>query len=357
MAYPHVATPAHHDDRPALPVGCTFDPDDWYRLARCWFPVMEASRLAEGPQAATLLDQPLVVYLAGTQTIVARDACPHRGVPLSMGHQDGAGIRCRYHGLLFGVGGQCIDMPSQPGHPIPPRLHLPTFPAVVRYGLVWTCLWPAEDTEPDIPLMPHCDDPSYQHALCPRYPMDCFAGRQIEGFLDVAHFPWVHVTTFATPSLRSVPHYQVTPTAHGFSADYLSDMPNYPLESGLVAPDDFVWRRHFDVHLPFAAALTLHFPEGARVVIMNIATPASALRTDLFVPVARNFDTDRPAEEMIAFNLRVFDEDKPLMEAQRPRNLPVDVRDEAHFPADRSSLAYRRGLTRLGYGGFFTDPG
>lgn len=339
--------------RPDLPAGCTFDAADWYRLARCWFAVAEASAVVDSVHACTLLDQPLVLYRVAGNVVAARDACPHRGVPLSMGTVESCGLRCAYHGLLFGADGRCREIPSCPDRPIPPRLHLHTLPVVERHGLLWTCLWPQAGVSPSIPAMPEWEDPAYQTTVCPRYPMACFAGRQVEGFIDVAHFPWVHRTTFAMAEERCVPAYEVIPHPQGFTADYFSAMPNYPLESGMRAPEGFVWRRHFDVQLPFAARLTLHFPHDARVVITNLATPVSALRTDLFVPVARNFDTDRPAEEMQDFNRRVFDEDRPLMEAQRPRNLPLQPGAEPNIPADRSSLAYRRALSRQGYGRFF----
>ncbi len=342
-------------EAPVPPSACSFDVEDWYRLSRCWFPVMEAERVTSRPMRAMLLDQPLVLYRIDGAIVVARDACPHRGVPLSMGHADAEGIRCAYHGLRFGAGGRCTEIPSQPDHPISDRLHLRVYPAIERYGLVWTCLWPEADKAPDIPPMPHFDDAGFQQAVCPCYPIDCFAGRQMESFLDVAHFAWIHTTTFARAEEREVPAYTVCATTSGFTADYFSTLTNYPLESARQAPPGFIWRRQYDVHLPFAASLILHFPDGGRAVILNIATPVSARRTHLFVPVSRNFDTDHPAEEMLAFNLRVFDEDRPLAEAQRPRNLPLDIRQEAHIPADRSSLAYRRALAKQGYGRFFED--
>ncbi len=40
--------------------------------------------------------------------------------------------------------------------------------------------------------------------------------------------------------------------------------------------------------------------------------------------------------------------------AQRPENLPLDPRIEVNIPADRSSVAYRRGLRTLGLSHFFT---
>ncbi len=43
-----------------------------------------------------------------------------------------------------------------------------------------------------------------------------------------------------------------------------------------------------------------------------------------------------------------------MVENQRPETLPLDLTTEAHIPADRSSIAYRRGLKRLGFGEFFS---
>lgn len=42
-----------------------------------------------------------------------------------------------------------------------------------------------------------------------------------------------------------------------------------------------------------------------------------------------------------------------MVEAQRPEYLPLDPLLEVHIPADRSSIAYRRGLRSQGYSDFF----
>lgn len=36
-----------------------------------------------------------------------------------------------------------------------------------------------------------------------------------------------------------------------------------------------------------------------------------------------------------------------MVETQRPERLPLDLTLEAHIPADRSSIAYRRGLKKI----------
>jgi len=336
------------------PRNCTFDTGDWQKLARCWFPVALSSEVTDKAVAAKLLDVPLVLYRAGGELILADDLCPHRGVPLSMGRHDGQGVSCAYHGLHFGKGGRCDRVPAQPDLHIPAKLHLKTYPAVERYGLVWTCLAAEPGATPDIPVMPHWDDPGFQQINCPWIDIFGFAGRQMEGFLDVAHFGFVHLETFGDPDNTVVPAYMPRVTEKGFEAEYRSSLANYPKGVAHDTPADFEWLRHFQVHLPFTATLTVHFPNGGRLVIMNNASPVSARVTRLFCPIARNFGLDIPVEAIHDFNRRVFEEDKAMVEAQRPEWLPLDPGLEAHIMADRSSIAYRRGLREMGFSTTFT---
>jgi nitrite reductase/ring-hydroxylating ferredoxin subunit len=111
------------------PPDCTFDADDWQRLAMHWYPIALSDSVRAAPVAAMLLDVPLVVYRVDGKLVVARDVCPHRGVPLSIGKHDGEGVVCRYHGLRFGEGGRCNRIPASPNIPIPAKLHLRTYPA------------------------------------------------------------------------------------------------------------------------------------------------------------------------------------------------------------------------------------
>ncbi|THT99031.1 aromatic ring-hydroxylating dioxygenase subunit alpha [Lampropedia puyangensis] len=338
----------------ALPPHCTFEAPDWLLLAQHWYPVALSQEITQAPTKATLLDEQLVLYRVHGEVVVARDVCPHRGVPLSMGSHDGQGLVCPYHGLRFGQQGQCNRIPASPQQTVPAKLNLLTYPSVERYGLVWTCLAPTDPmATPAIPELPHWDDPDFVQVVCPAFDIAGFAGRQIEGFIDVAHFAWIHTATFADSNNQTVPDYQTQETPNGFEAHYYSSMSNYAKGSGFHEPEDFVWLRHFAVHLPFTAVLTIHFPDGKLQHIMNAASPVSARQTRLFVPIVRNVNKDLTAEEIQAFNLRVFEEDRVMVEAQRPERLPLDLTLEAHIPADRSSIAYRRGLKRMGFGDFF----
>ncbi len=74
-------------------------------------------RRRPAPVKATLLDEQLVIYRIKDQVVVARDVCPHRGVPLTLGFHDEYGIICPYHGLRFGEDGRCNRIPSSPTSP------------------------------------------------------------------------------------------------------------------------------------------------------------------------------------------------------------------------------------------------
>ena len=259
-----------------LPPACTFEREDWLKLASYWYPVALSRDISNQPVAAKLIDEPLVIYRVHNEVVVARDICPHRGVPLSMGHGEDDGVVCAYHGLRFGAGGRCNLVPAQPDAEIPAKLVLRTYPVAERYGLIWTCLRPEDGAQPAIPPMPHWEDPAFQQITCPTIDIFGFAGRQLEGFIDVAHFGFVHLDTFGDPANTRVPSYRPVATPDGFEVEYRSTIGNYPIGVDNRAPAGFEWLRHFRVHPPFTATLTVHFPEGGRLVIMNAASPVSA---------------------------------------------------------------------------------
>jgi vanillate O-demethylase monooxygenase subunit len=329
------------------PDHCSFNAADWSILARQWFPIVAAASVGSAPVPATLLDVGLVVYRLGGAICVARDRCPHRGVPLSLGCIEGEDLICAYHGLHFGAAGDCRLIPSQPDVQPSSRFRLTIFPAIERYGLVWTCLQPSGG-EPRIPPFPAWQRPGVLSILLPHVDFAAAAGRQVEGFLDVAHFAWVHRDTFADRNNALVPSYSTRATEYGMQAEYWSSVSNYPAAQRQREPAGFRWLRRFDVYPPFAAMLTIHYPGEHRLWILNLATPVNARRTRLFVPWARNFDTDCPAEEIHAFNAKVFAEDRAIVERQQPAELPLALDAEPHFAADRSGVAYRRLLHEMG---------
>jgi vanillate O-demethylase monooxygenase subunit len=338
--------------KPALPRDCTFAEADWRALAPFWHPVAFSREVQDRPFAARLLDERLVVFRVNGKLTVARDLCLHRGAPLSSGRIENGEIICAYHGFRYNSEGHCTCIPAHPGAAIPPKLRLQTFPVQERYGLVWTRL--VDDGPSPFPDFSEWDDPDYLQVLPDSVELDASAGRQTEGFLDVSHFAFVHLKTFGELDNREVPSYPVELTSGGFRADYISTVSNYPAHLKHLNPPGFRWRRLFEVWLPFTSKLTVFFPDGGRLHILNAASPVSARRTRVFVPICRNFDKDAPLQPTLDFNHQVFAEDKAIVEQQYPEDLPIDLQAEVHIRADKSSITYRQGLARLGLGRAFT---
>ena len=329
----------------AQPEDSTFSPGDFARLSQCWFPVAIASDLCDAPLSITLLDVRLVLYRTAGGVTAALDRCPHRGVPLSRGWIRKDEIVCPYHGLRFDAEGACTAIPSQPGARPAGKMQLKTRPCVERFGLVWTSL------ASDSPLLPEFDAwerIGFQQIMCPSIDIAGAAGRQVEGFLDVAHFAFAHLGTFGDPDKPVVPDYRVERTECGVRAIYDSDISNFAPDQRDRAPEGFVWRRTFEVFPPFTARLIVDFPEQRQLWILNAVSPISARRIRMFCPQARDFDTDQPVEPVQAFNLRIFEEDRTMVESQVPIDLPLEGAEEAHIAADRTSIAYRKLLRAMG---------
>jgi vanillate O-demethylase monooxygenase subunit len=327
------------------PRACTFEENDWLILSNRWFPIAVSADLTDAPVQARLLDVDLVLFRSAGGVVVARDLCPHRGMLLSRGWVTDGQIVCPYHGLHFGGDGRCASIPSRPDARISDRLSLTVVRSVERFGLIWATL---RGTEVSLPNFEAWEEADFQTIVCAPVDIAGSSGRQLEGFLDVAHFAWAHTGTFGNRANPVVPDYTVEKTSSGLKVDYVSNVSNYSEDQRHRAPADFLWRRTFEVFPPFAARLVIDYPDDKQLWILNAACPVSARHTRLFCPIARNFDKETSVESVRAFNARVFNEDKILVEGQRPEDLPLDLGSEISIPADRTSVAYRRLLKDMG---------
>ena len=72
-----------------------------------------------------------------------------------------------------------------------------------RYGLIWVRL--VDNGPIPFPSFDERDDPNYLRLLPDAVDLEAAAGRQVEGFLDVSHFAFVHVATFGERQNPEVP--------------------------------------------------------------------------------------------------------------------------------------------------------
>jgi phenylpropionate dioxygenase-like ring-hydroxylating dioxygenase large terminal subunit len=86
---------------------------DWFR--RYWVVVGTAQELYDIPRAVKVLGEDLVLFRDQFGKVgLLGEHCPHRGASLEYGDIEDGGLRCPYHGWLFNVEGQCLEMPAEP---------------------------------------------------------------------------------------------------------------------------------------------------------------------------------------------------------------------------------------------------
>ena len=327
-----------------FPGRCTFRENDWHILAAFWHPVAVVRDIKDKPVATRLLDVDLVIYRTGKGITVAKDRCAHRGTRMSLGWMQGELLVCPMHGLHYDGQGYCRRIPSiaDPDARIPEKLRLQTYRTEQRYGILWVCLkdkpaWP-------LPYWRHLEDPRYQPIFIPPGEWHVAAARHVENFNDVAHFPWVHGATFGGEMEAAYPLYKVEQTDYGLSFQ----LPYLELGNRFNDGMDELRQRKvvysYELTFPFSTLLEVSPSESDYIqVILDTVCPVSAHESRIFQILADN-STEPDRDFLMQETININREDQPLVESQSPEDLPLDLREEIHIPADRMSLEYRKAL-------------
>lgn len=307
-----------------------------------WFPLILSAELTDKPVAATLLDTDIVLWRTNEGVSAFRDLCIHRGTRLSLGTHDGETLMCPYHGWCYDADGAVVHIPAvPPERPIPDQARVQRYACMERYGLVYVCLG-----DPDTPLY---DVPEFQqdgfrsHILGP-VKWQAGAARSFENFIDEAHLPWVHPGMLGNAeNVPLIPSRDVKESEKGFYFEYESECRDR------VDPDKMTLNLlTYDVVLPYSLYHENVTPSGERVIDLFYCTPVSEHESIRFMLVARNFKLDEPSETFAKFTLSVWEQDRAIVESQRPGEVPEDLGAEIHIHGpDGPSLLYRRMLKEM----------
>ncbi len=107
-------------------------------MRRFWHPVALSTDATSTPRNIKVLGEDLILFRDGRDRPgLLHPRCAHRGTTLYYGKVEDDGIRCCYHGWLFGVDGRCLDQPCEPeGGLHRDRVRQPWYPVQEQYGLV-----------------------------------------------------------------------------------------------------------------------------------------------------------------------------------------------------------------------------
>lgn len=311
-------------------------------LLNDWHPVATAAELDETPLIGTrLLDEDIVVWRAGEQLNAWQDACVHRGTKLSLGKIiDGDCIQCPYHGWVYDRDGRCVRIPAMPDYTPAKRTRIRTFKVQEEYGLVWVCMGePANEIAP----FPEWHKPEFKKLLCGPYSVHTSGPRIVENFLDIAHVPFVHENVLGVQNRAEIVDYDVTTGPEGVVA---SNVKIYQPDAYGTGDGDTVVYTYI-ASRPLTAYL-LKESEGPQFSILLAITPHSLAESTAWMWMTMNYGHDIPEQELIDWQNNIFAQDRPILESQRPKCLPLDPGAEMSMRPDKMSISYRQWLRRLG---------
>lgn len=214
----------------------------------------------------------------------------------------------------------------------------------VKYGFVWACL--GEPAEPIVEFE-LCNEAERLMASGGSVRVSVSGLRAVENFLDLAHLAFVHAGFLGEEPHTEIVRYSVEPRVGG--GILATGCRVYQPKPSPVDSQGFDVDYVYEVRRPY-------------IVVLYKANPVEKQRMDmiaLFVQpvseeccIAHAFTSYLPHEvhppSVRAFQQLIFGQDRPILENQLPKRLPLDPRAEYSVRSDASSAAYRRWLSESG---------
>jgi phenylpropionate dioxygenase-like ring-hydroxylating dioxygenase large terminal subunit len=214
----------------------------------------------------------------------------------------------------------------------------------IRYGLVWLCLGtPARDIV-DFPEARESD-----RVVCTGGSVAVAVSglRAVENFLDLGHLAFVHAGYLGEEPHTEIRSYKVESLAEG--GILATQCRVYQPKPSPMDSEGFDVDYIYAVRRPYTVVLFKANPvEKARMdMIALLAQPVTEERCVAHVLMAyppHNVDV----ASLRRFQQLIFGQDRPILENQIPKRLPLDPRAEISVRADSSSVHYRRWLSAAG---------
>ncbi len=162
-------------------------------LRRFWQPVCFSDELGELPYRVRMLGEDLVTFRdkRGAAGLLELH-CPHRGTSLEFGLVGERGIRCCYHGWVFGADGAILETPGEPADStLKNRLYHGAYPVHEYGGIVFAYMGPPEE-RPPFPVYDTFVRPGYRMIPGRKYVYPCNWLQIMENTMDPVHTAFLH---------------------------------------------------------------------------------------------------------------------------------------------------------------------
>lgn len=211
----------------------------------------------------------------------------------------------------------------------------------VRYGYIWICagLEPAHFFE-----LPEYSEEGRRIIDCDGIGVAVSGLRMIENFLDMGHFPFVHASY-----LGEVPNTEVAPYTVDIDETngeiWARECRFLQPKTSMSAKAPLEVQYKYRVMQPFTAVLykTAFTRPGEMDALALFVQPVSEEQIIAYCLLVY-FDDESSENDLISFQHTIFGQDKPILENQVPRRMPLHAGVEIPTRCDAASVAYRRWL-------------
>ncbi|MGN7386318.1 Rieske 2Fe-2S domain-containing protein [Sporosarcina sp. SAFN-015] len=312
-------------------------------LLEDWIVACRSTDVKEKPIQVILMGERLAIFRNSKGVHAFKDLCIHRGAALSLGEVKNDCLVCPYHAWEYDDSGACVHIPQLPeGRAIPKKAKASSYSCIEKYGLIWVNF---AGNEPEIFDYKPMADNSYHNVIWGPQEVVAKPPRIIENFLDVGHLAVVHVGALGTETHREVMDYKVNREGDRIFSDEIAIFQPDPDGSGIPK---YVYYT-YEIHRPFTVSFTKRDKENDTLMtILLTVRPIDEERSVAYGILSFNYETGLSDEAIITFQDEIFAQDKPIVENQKPEELPLDLQVELSLVCDRMSIAYRQYLKELG---------
>lgn len=210
----------------------------------------------------------------------------------------------------------------------------------LRYGFVWACL--GQPTR-DVLHIPEAHEPDRFIVTGGSIAVRVSGLRAVENFLDMGHFPFVHTGWLGDEPHTEVPPYKVEVTdadeVLATECRFFQPVASPTAKGGIMV--DYTYK----VSRPYTVALYKTNPvQPERMDYIALFVQPVDEDNCVAHPLLCYLKHNTNEAELRWFMQLIFAQDKPILENQIPKRLPLDPRAETPIRADACSVYYRRWL-------------
>ncbi|WP_077033089.1 aromatic ring-hydroxylating dioxygenase subunit alpha [Pelomonas sp. KK5] len=214
------------------------------------------------------------------------------------------------------------------------------------YGYLWVC--PSGQPRKALFAFPEFSQDGRRIVDCDGIGVSVSGLRMVENFLDMGHFPYVHASYLGEVPQTEVAKYDVSVDE---SADeiWATNCRFYQPRTSKAATTGLEVQYAYRVMQPMSAMLyKTAFPRPGEMDAIGLFVQPHDEDHITAYCLLSYFDDTSTETDLIAFQHTIFGQDKPILESQVPKRMPLQLGAEMPTRCDAMSVAYRRWLSTRG---------